>query len=107
MISILFLAPLFVGIIGMMFNVYKMSIIDAKIRGLKHPKLWGFITMGSQNGSGMILYLIRRRKYPVLDCSEIDLKEISRRKKMIGLALVFTVIGAIGFVVSLTLSRGI
>ena len=54
-----------VGAICTAWQIYQMTVSDAKARGLKHPKFWGFWAMNGNNSSGLILYLIGRRKYPV------------------------------------------
>ena len=91
-----------VGAISIMYQIYKMTVIDAKARGLKHPKLWGLLATNGNNSNGMILYLIGRRKYPIINMPETDHKEIETRKKIIGVGLIFLAIGAIGLVVFIT-----
>lgn len=90
-----------VGAICTAWQIYQMTVLDAKARGLKHPKFWGFCAMNGNNSSGLILYLIGRRKYPVQNMSIEDQEMIETRKKAAGAALVFLAIGAIGFVVSM------
>lgn len=75
-------------------------VLDAKARGLKHPKFWGFWAMNGNNSSGLILYLIGRRNYPVQNMSIEDQEKIETRKKAAGAALVFLALGAIGFVIN-------
>ena len=79
-----------VGAICTAWQIYQMTVSDAKARGLKHPKFWGFWAMNGNNSSGLILYLIGRRKYPVQNMS-IEA----------GAALVFMTLGAIGFVINI------
>ena len=90
-----------VGAICTAWQIYQMTVLDAKARGLKNPKFWGFCAMNGNNSSGLILYLIGRRKYPVQNMSIEDQEMIETRKKAAGAALVFLAIGAIGFVVSM------
>ena len=40
----------------MVYQLYKITIIDAKARGLKHPKLMGLLTTSGQSSEGLILY---------------------------------------------------
>ena len=47
-----------VGAICTAWQIYQMTVSDAKARGLKHPKFWGFWAMNGNNSSGLILYLI-------------------------------------------------
>ena len=75
-----------------------MTVIDATARGLKHPKFWGVFTMNGNNSSGLLMYLIRRRKYPIINMSENDAKELEKRKKSAGVGLVFFAIGVIGII---------
>lgn len=96
-------AIVLVGSVGVVFQIYKMTIIDAKARGLKHPKLWGFIAMNGNNSSGLLLYLIGRRRFPIINMSEIDRKEIESRKKKTGIGLLFLMVGAIGLIIYITL----
>ena len=90
-----------VGAICTAWQIYQMTVSDAKARGLKHPKFWGFWAMNGNNSSGLILYLIGRRKYPVQNMSIEDQEKIETRKKAAGAALVFMTLGAIGFVINI------
>ena len=92
-----------VGAVCVAYQLYCIVAIDAKARGLKHPRLLGFITIGSNNNSGLLLYLIGRRKYPMIHMPESDRQEIVKRKKSAGVGLVFLSVGAIGMLVSLIL----
>lgn len=91
-----------VGAVSVMYQIYKMTVIDANARGLKHPKLWALLATNGNNSNGMIMYLIGRRKYPIINMPETDHKEIETRKKIIGIGLIFLAIGAIGLVVFIT-----
>ena len=79
-----------VGAICTAWQIYQMTVSDAKARGLKHPKFWGFWAMNGNNSSGLILYLIIE-----------DQEKIETRKKAAGAALVFMTLGAIGFVINI------
>ena len=89
-----------VGASGTAWKICQMTVSDAKARGLKHPKFWGFWAMNGNNSSGLIMYLIGRRKYPVQNMSIEDQEMIETRKKAAGAALVFLALGAIGFVIN-------
>ena len=89
----IFIAIYLVGAVSMVYQLYKITIIDAKARGLKHPKLMGLLTT-----SGLILYLLKRRKYPIKNITDSEKEEISKRKRIILVGIIFMVIGAIGFV---------
>lgn len=87
-----------VGVVCLSYQVYQIIKIDAKARGLKHPKFWGIFSMSNNNGGGLILYLIGRRKYPIINMSDADKANISKRKKAIGVALIFLTVSVIGLV---------
>lgn len=69
-----------VGAFCVVFQIYHMTVIDATARGLKHPKFWGVFTMSGNNSSGLLMYLIGRRKYPIVNMSESNSKELEKRK---------------------------
>ena len=77
-------AVLIVGALEMIYQIYHITVIDATARGL-------------------LLYLIGRRNYPLIDLSPDSQSEIERRKKAAGIGLIFLVIGAIGLVISIML----
>ena len=82
-----------VGTFCVVFQIYHMTVIDATARGLKHPKFWGVFTM-----SGLLMYLIGRRKYSIVNMSESNSKELEKRKKTAGIGLLFLAIGVIGII---------
>ena len=94
----IFIAIYLVGAVSMVYQLYKITIIDAKARGLKHPKLMGLLTTSGQSSEGLILYLLKRRKYPIKNITDSEKEEISKRKRIILVGIIFMVIGAIGFV---------
>lgn len=55
--------------------------------------------MSSNNGGGLIPYLIVRRKYPVVFMSDAERLAISKSKKAIGIALIFLSASVIGLVI--------
>lgn len=75
-------AVMLVGGIETVYQIYRMVLIDAAARGLKHPRFWGFFAMSGNNSGGLIMYLIGRRRYPVLHMSDDDKKEIEKRKNL-------------------------
>lgn len=97
-------AALIVGSFFCLYQLYKLVQVDAECRGLKHPRLWGLFAASGNGQSGLILYLIGRRKYPILSMSEEQRGLIERRKKWFGAGLVFLAIGAIVCVLSMLLS---
>lgn len=97
------LAILLVGSICFAHRLYEIVQIDARARGFRHPKTWGLFSISSNNGSGLLLYLIRRRKYPIIELSKEDAKRIEKCKKAISAAIIFVAAGTILIVVSLVL----
>ena len=90
-------AAVIVGSFSCVYQLYRLVQVDAECRGLKHPKLWG-------NGqSGLILYLIGRRKHPVLSMTEEQKSLMGRRKKRFGVGLLFVAAGAVACVLSMFL----
>lgn len=95
------LAILCVGAVGCAYQIYQMVLIDAKARGLKHPAFWGFFAINGNNSSGLLMYLLGRKKYPLLELSDCDRRKIAARKKAAGVGLIFLATGAIGLVLCL------
>ena len=88
-------------LVGAICFAYRLYEIDARSRGFKHPKTWGLCSISSNNGSGLLLYLIKRRKYPIIELSKEDMERIEKSKKAISAAIIFVATGAILIVVSL------
>lgn len=76
------------------YQIYKMTVLDAECRGMKRPKLWGIFVTGGNNGSGILLYLLGRRKYPI-NISEENKNILELRKKKVFVCLVFMAISSI------------
>lgn len=87
-----------VGASCVVFQIYHMTVIDATARGLKHPKFWGIFAMSGSDSGGLLMYLIGRRKYPIVNMSESNSKELERCKKSAGVGLLFLAIGVIGII---------
>lgn len=96
-------AIMLVGAICFAYRLYEIVQIDARSRGFKHPKTWGLCSISSNNGSGLLLYLIKRRKYPIIELSKEDMERIEKSKKAISAAIIFVATGAILIVVSIIL----
>lgn len=94
----IFIAIYLIGIIATVYQVYKITVVDAKARNIKHPKLMGLLATSGKSSEGLILYLLHRRKYPIKSITKEEQNEIDRRKKIILAGIAFMVIGAIGFV---------
>lgn len=96
-------AAVIVGSFFCVYQLYRLVQVDAECRGLKHPRLWGLFAASGNGQSGLILYLIGRRKYPVLSMSQGQKDLIGRRKKRFGVGLLFLSAGAVVCVLSMLL----
>ena len=92
--EILLFISMFIIAVIIVYHIYKMTELDARSRGFKHPKLWGLFASGGQNGEGILLYLIGRRKYPSA-MTEAQKSDMEKYKKNIGISLVFLIIVSI------------
>ena len=97
----IFIAMYLVGMVATVYQIYKITIIDAKARDLKHPKLMGLLATSGKSSEGLIIYLLKRKKYPIKNMTQLELEEINNRKKKIIVGIIFLVVGAIGFVYSI------
>ena len=100
-LDVIFSAAEVLGSIEKVYQVYQITVIDAAARGLKHPKLWGLLAANGNNSSGLLLYLIGRRNYPVNSMDSRQVVVMEKRKKTAGIGLVFVAVGAIGLVLCL------
>lgn len=100
-LAVIFGAATVVGAIETVYQVYQLTVIDAAARGLKHPKLWGLLAANGNNSSGLLLYLMGRRNYPVNSMDSRQVVVMEKRKKAAGIGLVFVAVGAIGLVLCL------
>lgn len=98
--GIVFFSVMLVGAVNTVWQIYKIVGLDAESRGLKHPRLLGFFAANTNGSSGLILYLIGRRKYPVIRLSEETRREIESRKKRAGAGLVLLAVGMMGIVIT-------
>lgn len=98
---IIFAVVIFTSSIGVAYNLNRIAYIDALSRGIERPKLWSFIAIGGNNGSGgLLLYLLKRRKYPS-NIKEEDKNKIGKYKTRLYLFLVMifiSFIGMLGFI---------
>ncbi len=70
------------GALSLMYQIFKIVVLDAESRGLKHPKFWGIFSLGGNNGSGgFLLYLIGRNKYPSAMTDEVKKNYCITQKK--------------------------
>ena len=102
--SILAIICALVGGIETVYQIYQLTVIDATIRGLKHPKLWGLLASNGNNSSGLLLYLIGRRNYPINSIDSNQKTKMIQRKKAAGISLCFMVVGILGLILSISIS---
>lgn len=95
-------AAIIVGALHVGFQLFKITSLDAEARGFSHPKLWGLLATSGNHSAGLIMYLISRRKYPVITMSEEVIHEIESRKKRAGVGILFLALGTIGFVITIS-----
>ena len=93
-----FIAIYLIGVVATVYQIYKITVIDAKARDIKHPKLMGLLATSGKSSEGIILYLLHRRKYPIKNITKEEQNDIDRRKKIALVGIIFMVVGAIGFV---------
>ena len=107
-LAIICAAIALVGGIETVYQIYRLTVIDATIRGLKHPKLWGLLASNGNNSSGLLLYLIGRRNYPInsIDSNQKtkSCRKMIQRKKAAGISLCFMVVGILGLILSISIS---
>ena len=94
----IFIAIYLIGVVATIYQIYKITVIDSKARGMKHPKLMGLLATSGKSSEGIILYLLHRRKNPIQNITKEEQNEIDRRKKIALVGIIFMVVGAIGFV---------
>ena len=89
-LAVIFGAAAVVGAMETVYQIYQLTVMDAAARGLKHPKLWGLLAANGNNSSGLLLYLIGRRNYPMNSIDSRQLVVMEKRKKAAGMGLVLT-----------------
>lgn len=104
-IAVIGAAAVIVGSFFTMCQLYRLTRLDAECRGLKHPRLWGTFSLAGNNGSGILLYLIGRRRYPIVSESAEQRALKDRYRKKAGVSLTFQAAGAIICVLSLLLGE--
>ncbi|SUO89037.1 hypothetical protein [Streptococcus uberis] len=93
-----------VGGFYLSIQLFKMIKMDAIGRGFKHPNFWALFASSGNNSSGLFLYLLGRRSYPIhLTSHQQEL--IIKSKKKFTIGLIFFVIGVIIIIWSLILLK--
>lgn len=101
--AVLGAAAVLVGSFFCVYQLYRLVQVDAECRGLKHPKLWGLLAVSGNGQTGLLLYLMGRRKYPVLSMKPEQKDVMERRKRQFGVGLLFLAAGAVVCVLSMLL----
>ena len=105
-LTIVFVFIILLGAVNLSYQVYKITELDARCRGLKHPKFWGIFSIGGNSGSGgFLLFLICRRKYPIT-MNEEERQIIESRKKKAGVGLAFIAVGAVFMIITIVSIQG-
>lgn len=84
-----------VGTIFTAYQLYTLVSADAHCRNIPNPKMWGTLSLSGNNTSGLILYLIKRRNYPIVSQSETQKEQMNSYKTKCGIGIAFIAIGAI------------
>lgn len=82
-----------VGGVFSTYQLYKLVRTDAACRGIKSPRLWGALAAGGNNQSGIVLYLIYRRRYPIISVTDEQRTFMDKCKKKFAVGLIFLVAG--------------
>ncbi len=83
------------SLIIFVYQKYKITVIDAKARGMKHPKLMGILATSGNNGGGSFLYFLRKKKYPIKNITSSEEEEIEVRKRIMRKCVIVSIIGII------------
>lgn len=86
-------AVFLVGGVFSTYQLYKLVQTDAACRGIQNPRLWGVLAAGGNNQSGIILYLIHRRRYPIINITNEQRAFMDKCKKKFAVGLIFLVVG--------------
>lgn len=98
---VIMIVMVFVVLLGgfsLVYQIYRLTELDARCRGLRHPRFWGFFSV-SGNQSGLLLYLLGRKRYPI-DLDEDSRSLMESRKKRAGISICFIAVGAIVLIVT-------
>lgn len=90
-----------VGFILFSIQLYRMISLDAQIRGMEHPELWGLSAAGRGGIIGLYHYFVARRQYPIVNITATDSNSIRHHKLLATIFLTLGILGAILMLVSL------
>ncbi len=80
--------------------LYEIVLMDAKSRGINHPKFWALVAAGGQRGEGLLWYLFKRRNTRALQ-NTIEARRMNQLKTKIYYLMAVDVMSAIFFVATL------
>lgn len=83
------------GGILLSYQLFKITELDARSRGLAHPKLWDLFATGQSGGGGLLFYFISRRKHPS-NMTPQQQGEMDQRKRHFAWFLSLFVMGSLG-----------
>ena len=86
------------SLIIFVYHKYKITVIDAKARGMKHPKLMGILATSGNNGGGSFLYFLRKKKHPIKNITKEEEEEILVRKRIMRKCVIVSIIGIVCFI---------
>lgn len=89
------------GLINVVYQFYRMAELDARCRGLKHPKIMGLLATSGQRGEGLLVYLFARRDYPT-NMTEDDKERMKSRKVKCIFSMALVALGVICLIITLS-----
>lgn len=84
-----------VGVIFTDYQLYAFVKEDAHCRNIPRPKMWGMLSLSGNNASGLILYLIKRRNYPIVSQNKAQKEQMDSYKEKCGIGIIFMAAGVI------------
>ncbi len=78
---------LILGAVSLSIQMYTLVKLDAESRGMEKPKWWGALTLAGSNSSGLLMYLLLRKKDIIPDGKYKE--QILACKKKAGVSLAF------------------
>lgn len=97
------MAIMLVGAFFTWYQMYQLVTLDARRRGLAHPRAIGFLASGGHQGEGLLVYLLARKKYRIVSDTPELRGQISHYKNTAGAGIVFIAAGAALAVIGITI----
>ena len=76
------------GAFTLMYQIFRLVVLDAESRGMKHPTFWGIFSLSGNNGGN---------RFPA-NMTETTKESLDSRKRKAGLSLCFIAIGTIALI---------